>query len=408
DAEKAKMKKKGYEQYTADDRKRLQTAKRKKYDWEKLEEGRKQQGGFTGSTADLELQLREERRKEERRKDAESEPKPVEELSDDEVDELIVDDEAKEWHKRDYVASDEELFPLPIPDEVALPYVLKYLELEQKMNELREQRLGTRLKSGSTLEQVKEHAKCLLPIMEQETKTSSEMKKLEAYFKKNGIRVTQLEAIIRRSKEKAVTEKKPIETAKRSAFKPHGVYEGREYPTAFNIGGTGVGGVASAMEPGRRGLRFPTRPQAGEQDTAPERTNEEAVFADIDRDLAKENTPEKLLRKLFYSEHFNEEDAATILADKTFLQALEIEKWDGNLSVLKRMVGEISLEKSDELLALEQKKGWLKRLFKSPEEKLMAKQMRALDNLIKVLLPGSKEPTAAPETKKLLRTISKR
>lgn len=404
--EKAKMKTTGYVEYTKADQKRLQTARSKRLDWEKVEEGRKQQGGFTGSTADLQAQLRKDIKIEERRR-AKPESWPVQ-VSGDEFDKMVVD-EAGEWHKRGYVASDEEAVLLPIPDEVALPKAQRYLELERKMKEL----AAERKKMGRPLFLGRELALSLLTIMEQEKRTEKEMNELEAYFEKNGIKLAQLENIIHRSKiETAPTTEKPIKKPVETTIRPHEVYGGRTYPTTVGIGGTGIGGVVSAMEPSSGVLRHYAGPRPGEVETGPERTNEEAI-SDLDRDLAKKETSaEKLLEKLLRSEqkiHLdNEENVAIILADKTLLAALEIQKWNGNKNILAQVAAEISLEKSDELVALEQKKGWLKRLFKSHEEKLLAKQMRALDDLIKALSPGSKNGPTSPQTKHLFRTISKR
>lgn len=144
-----------------------------------------------------------------------------------------------------------------------------------------------------------------------------------------------------------------------------------------------------------------------------ELTDEEAVHAYLDRDMAKKATPaEKLLEKLLRSEQKiyldNEDNVATILADKTLLAALEIQKWNGSKNILAQVAAEMSLEKSDELVALEQKKGWLKRLFKSPEEKRLAQEMRALDDLIKTLSPGSKSEPVSPQAKRLIDTMIKR
>lgn len=186
-------------------------------------------------------------------------------------------------------------------------------------------------------------------------------------------------------------------------------YGAKEYPTVAGGGGIGVGTVASAMDRGSGVLRHYTGRKGAETETIPEMTDEEAIYAYLDRDLAKKETSiEKQLKKLFTAEPKiyleNEEDPATITADKTFLQALEIDEWKGDLQTLAKIAAEISVEKSDELVALKHQKGFFKRLFKSasPEEKELAKQMHALDDLLNALAEHKVKPG------QILKTMSQR
>ena len=139
-----------------------------------LEEGRRRQGGFTGSTTELLAQLRKEMALDQQTRATKPEPEIPEviEISDEDV-----VDEAKEWHKRGYIASDEEALPPAIPDESALPNAQRYLKLDKQTEELVE----ARKKIGRPLILNPELQKLLLLVIEQERKVKKEMehKKLE-------------------------------------------------------------------------------------------------------------------------------------------------------------------------------------------------------------------------------------
>lgn len=341
--------------------------------------------------------------------------------------------------------SDEDTTPPPIPFEVN-PKEHRLQKLDRLQKEYAEVTAELKVAGAKVLKHELE-PQAILPLTNRQRQINTQIKKLEALIegkptmadKIAAMRVAknsetdEVSAELTTAVEKMKTKqqippvKEPTEIKKpQPESKIHDVYGGRKYPTI-----PGGGGVASVMGGGTDVLMHSRRRRAGEETyTAPERTNEEALF-DLDQDLVedpnkdvkffgrdkdwveqestKEMPSEKLLQKLFRSEISldKEEYKEILLTDKTFLHALDIEKWNGDLSVLNEVVSRLSLEKSDELVAIKHNKGWFKRLFESPEEKLLKTQMEALDDLLKKNLPGAKKVSTPSATDRRLRAMIK-
>ncbi|MBI4427374.1 MAG: hypothetical protein HY569_02755 [Candidatus Magasanikbacteria bacterium] len=391
---------KGHLLHITDERRRLQKAKRHNRDLELLEEGRKRLGGFTGEDQlkKLQTQLQTEIAVDKQKRHNKPEPETVV-LGPETFEEVNIENEEK---KRGNVLESDAV-PPPLPHEELKNLQREYNEITEELKITSFKVLKHELAPDATL-----------PLMKEQSQLKTRIKTLEALIKgeptmAEKIALARTKAIKdSEAKQKPTAVEKPTEMKELSKSRPpHVVYDREAYRGP--IGGIGLGNVAGAMERGSGVLRHYAGPRAGEQEIIPERTNEEALF-DLDQDLAKKNTPEKLLQKLFNSEIYldKEEHKTTILSDKTFIQALDIEKWNGDLSILKEAVGKLSLKKSDELVAIKHNKGWFKRLFKSPEEKLLETQIEALDDFAGKLVEGGKEKPTPLATKQILRAMTKR
>lgn len=400
----AGIEKKGQLLYLTDEKRRLQKAKVLRRDNELLEEGRKRLGGFTGEDQleKLQAQLKKDLIFDEAKRKvrlAKSEPDEVW-LKPEEFEEVNINAEVEKEEKKRGSVLEQDVMPPLVPPEELKKIQDEYDEITKKLKII-----GTKIIKHEL------EPEAILPLTNQQRQLGVRIRELKNLINKGptmadkiaSARAKAIEDLEAKRKTPAV--EKPAETHQ---FQPHGVYDRGEYTGPS--GGIGTGNIASVL--GRRGGMTISNSghRAGEETyTAPERTNEEALF-DLDQDLLKKNTPEKLLQKLFHSEIYlgKEEHKNIILGDKTFLQTLDIEKWNGDLSVLKEVVGKLSLKKSDELEAIKHNKGWFKRLFETPEEKLLKKQMEALDDFAGKLVEGGKEGQTSPETKRLLRTMTKR
>lgn len=411
----------GYAQHTLEEKRRVQDLKR-------LEAGRRQLGGFTGEDQleKLQAQLREEVTTDTKRH-AKPELREIELRPEDFQ---LVDVEGEE-RARGY-AQAKDAIPPPIPYD-AYSDLAKREELVRLQEEYG--KVTAELKSiGVKILKKEVKSTDNLPLMRQQVILKNKIRELEAAIKGEPTMADKIAAArAKKIEEMKTRQQSPIAAEPTKATKPpevHEVYGGKGY--SVPIGGIGLGNVAGAMDRGGGVLRHYTGGKSSETENAPERTNEEALF-DLDQDLIDPNKnvkffghdkdwagqdstaeipAEKLLQKFFKSEskiYLDDKYVATILTDKILVHALDVENWDGkNLSVLRRIVGEISLENSDKLADSKKKKGFFGRFFKTDEEKRLETQTQALDRFAEALTARKEDGGSSPQTKRLLRTMMKR